>query len=148
MNKINEIESVVPCSGSYSLKKDLQLNAWLFVAVAVYLITLVVLKRYPEWTPLTRGLLTLTPMIPGWLYARTCLRFIRGLDELQRRIQLEAWLFAALGALIISSVINTLNASGITIFSDLRHGLSLFGTFALTFVLWAVSSAIASYRYK
>jgi uncharacterized protein YacL len=92
-------------------------------------------------------LLTLTPMIPGWLYVRTCLRFIRGLDELQRRIQLEAWLFAALGALIIGTVINTLNANGVAL-GDLSHGLSLFGNFALTFVLWAVSSAITNHRYK
>ena len=147
MNKINEIESVVPCSGSYSLKKDLQLNAWLFVAVGVYLITLAALKYHPEWTPLTRGLVTLTPMLPGWLYVRTCFRFIRGLDELQRRIQLEAWLFGALGALLIGTVINTLNASGVAL-GSLSHGLSLFGTFALTFVLWAVGSVIANCRYK
>ena len=147
MNKINTIESVT-CSGSYSLKKDLQLNAWLGVAVGLHLIALVVLKHHPEWTPLTRGLLTLTPMIPGWLYVRTCLRFIRGLDELQRRIQLEAWLFGALGALIIGTVINTLNANGVSLGSDLNHGLGLLGTFNLTFLLWAVSSVIANRRYK
>ncbi len=148
MNKINEIESVVPCSGSYSLKKDLELNAWLGVAAIMHLIILAVVKHHPEWTPLTRGLLTLTPMIPGWLYVRTCLRFIRSLDELQRRIQLEAWLFAALSALIVTSVINTLNDNGVALVSDLSHGLSLFGAFTLTFVLWAVSSAIANRRYK
>ena len=53
MNKINPIESVT-YSGSYSLKKDLQLNAWLGVAAGIYLITLATLKHYPEWTP-SRG---------------------------------------------------------------------------------------------
>ena len=96
---------------------------------------------------LTRGLLSLTPMIPGWLYVRTCLRFIRGLDELQRRIQLEAWLFGALGALIIGTVINTLNANGVAL-GNLNHGLGLLGTFNLTFLLWAVSSVIANRRYQ
>ena len=148
MNKPNLLESVLqPCSDHYSLKKDLRLNAWMLVATAVYVAISVLLKRHPEWSPLTRGLLNLTPMIPGVLYVRTCLRFIRGMDELQRRIQLEAWLFAALGSLIIGAVINTLNDSGVSL-GDLKHGLSLGGTFALTFVLWLVGTAISNRRYK
>ena len=88
MDNPNLLESVLhPCSDHYSLKKDLRLNAWLVVAAAVYVAMLELLKRHPEWSPLTRGLLALAPMIPGMLYVRTCLRFIRGMDELQRRIQ-------------------------------------------------------------
>jgi hypothetical protein len=34
MNPPNLIESYVPCSGRYSLKKDLRLNAWLAVTIA------------------------------------------------------------------------------------------------------------------
>ena len=148
MNKPNLLESVLqPCSDHYSLKKDLRLNAWMLVATAVYVAISVLLKRHPEWSPLARGLLNLTPMIPGVLYVQTCLRFIRGMDELQRRIQLEAWLFAALGSLIIGAVINTLNDSGVSL-GDLKHGLSLAGTFALTFVLWLVGTAISNRRYK
>ena len=93
------------------------------------------------------ALLTLTPLIPGLLYVRDCLRFIRGMDELQRRIQMEAWLFAALGSLIIGTIINTLNAQGVSL-GGLAHGLSLWGTFALTFVLWLVGTALANCRYK
>jgi hypothetical protein len=147
MDQPNLIESVVPCSGQYSLKKDLRLNAWLVAAAVVYVAILELLKRHPEWSPLARGLLTLTPLVPGVLYVRSCLRFIRSLDELQRRIQLEAWLFASLGALIIGTIINTLNANGV-ILGDLKHGLSLWGAFTLTFVLWLVGSALANCRYK
>jgi hypothetical protein len=147
MNKPNLLESVTPLSGGYSFKKDLRLNAWLFVATAVYLASLLLVKQHPEWSPLTRALLTLTPMIPGWLYVRTWLRFIRGMDELQRRIQLEAWLFASLGALFVGTAINTLNANGVAL-GELRHGLSLWGTFLLTFVLFLVGTAIANCRYK
>ncbi len=147
MEKPNLFESIMPFSGRYSCKKDLRLNVWLFVATAVYVATLLLAKRHPEWSPLTRALLTLAPMIPGWFYVRTCLRFIRGMDELQRRIQLEAWLFASLGALVIGTVINTLNANGVAL-GELRHGLSLWGTFALTFALWLVGTAIANCRYR
>jgi len=47
-----------------------------------------------------RGLVAVAPLIPGLLYVRSWLRFIRGLDELQRRIQLEAFPVAALGQLL------------------------------------------------
>jgi hypothetical protein len=147
MNKPDLLESVVPLSGRYSFKKDLRLNAWLFVATAIYVVNLLLAKQHPEWSPLTRALLALTPMIPGWLYVRTWLRFIRGMDELQRRIQLEAWLFASLGALFVGTAINTLNANGVAL-GELRHGLGLGGTFILTFALWLVGTAIANCRYK
>jgi len=147
MDAPNTLESVSPCSGQYSFKKDLRLNAWFAVAAAAYLVILLLLKRHPEWSPLTRGLLTLLPLIPGLLYVRDCLRFVRGLDELQRRIQMEAWLFAALGTLIIGTVINTLNANAVPL-GQLEHGLSLWGTFMLTFTLWLVGLGIANHRYK
>jgi hypothetical protein len=147
MNKPNTFESVAPLSGAYSFKKDLCLNAWLFVAMTVYLAQLYFAKQHPEWSPLTRALVTLSPLLPGMLYVRNCLRFIRGMDELQRRVQLEAWLFAALWALLITTVVNTLNASGVAL-GNFKHGLSLGGTFALTFGLWAVGTAIANCRYK
>jgi len=147
MDTPNTFESVTPGSGQYSLKKDLRLNAWFAVAVVLYLAILLLLKRHPEWSPLTRGLLTLAPLIPGLLYVRACLRFVRSLDELQRRIQMEAWLFAALGTLIIGTAINTLNANGVAL-GQLEHGLSLWGTFTLVFTLWLVGTGIANRRYQ
>ncbi len=147
MDKPNTIESVQPLSGHYSLKKDLRLNAWFMVAAATCLVFDLLIKRHPEWSPLRRALLTLTPLIPGMLYVRDCLHFIRGMDELQRRIQMEAWLFAAMGTLILGTIVNTLNANGVPL-GRLDHGFSLVGTFALTFVLWLVGTAIANGRYK
>jgi hypothetical protein len=147
MNKPNTIESVLPLSGEYSCKKDMHLSAWLFVATATYVAVLLLLKYHPEWSPLTRGLLTLAPMIPGALYVRSCLRFIRGMDEMQRQIQLDAWLFASLWTLVITTVINTLAANGVAL-GYFEHGLSLWAVFSLAFVLWLVGTAIARRRYQ
>lgn len=147
MDKPNLIESVTPLSGGYSWKKDLRLNAWFFVAAVFYMANLILLKRHPEWSPMTKALFTLSPLIPGALYLRTCIRFIRGMDELQRRIQLEVWLVASLGALLVGAVINTLNEVGVAM-GGFKHGLSLGATFVLTFVLWAVGAPIANRRFK
>jgi hypothetical protein len=147
MDKPELIESIIPCSGRYSLRRDLHLNAWLAVATVTYGAALFALKRNPAWSPLERGLVELTPLIPGFLYVRSWLRFIRDMDELQRRIQLEAFLFAALATVLVETVINTLNASGVAL-GGLDHGLGLEGVFLVMFPLWLVGGSVASRRYK
>jgi hypothetical protein len=146
-NTPNTIESVLPLSGQYSCKKDLRLNAWFVVAASFYVISLSLVLHHPEWSvPLKSGV-ALAPLVPGMLYVRSCVRFIRGLDELQRRIQLEAWLFAALGVVFVEMAINILNENGVPL-RIFRQGLGLGTTFILMFALWIIGSAIANRRYK
>lgn len=147
MEKPNVMESVQPCSGQYSVKTDLRLNVWLAVASVVWMVDLALLKKHPEWSSSLRGLLAVTPLIPGMLYVRSCMRFIRGLDELQRRVQSEAVVFAAMGTVIVGMAVNTLNAYEVS-WGFLKHGLGIGETFILMFVLWLIGSAIANCRYK
>ena len=148
MDKPELIESYLPHSGRYSWKKDIRLNAWLFVATVFYMATLFLVRRHPEWSPLKRGLLLLTPLLPGLLYLRSWARLMRALDELQRRIQVEACLFAALGTVIVGVIVTTLNASGVDLGLWLRPGLGIGGVFMSMLVLWLVGTAIANCRYK
>ena len=97
--------------------------------------------------PRVRAAIALAPLVPGLLYVRSWMRFIGGLDELQRRIQLEAWLFAVTGTVLIGIAISTLNTSGIQL-GGLEHGLGMGGAFIVAFALWLVGSAIANCRYK
>lgn len=147
MDNPNRIENFVPLSGQYSLKKDLRLNAWLAVATVVYIGALFLVKHHPEWSPVTRGLLKLSPLLPGLLYVRSWVRLVRGLDELQRGIQLEAFLIAALGTLLVELVITTLADTGGTL-GDLSHGLGIGGVFIVMFPLWLLGWGIANCRYK
>ena len=147
MSKPNTIESVQPLSGHYSWKQDLRLNAWFVVAALVYGLGCLLLKRQPNWSVSARAMISLAPLVPGLLYIRSGLRFVRGMDELQRRIQLEAWLFAALGTLLVEIVINIAGASGIHL-GLIERGLGVGQTFTLTFALWLVGSAIAHRRYQ
>jgi hypothetical protein len=129
------------------MKTDLRLNAWLAVAGVAWLVALALLKKNPEWSPLLRGGLALAPLIPGLLYMGSCMRFVRGLDELQRRIQSEALIFASMGTVVADMAIDTLNACEVPL-GALNHGLGIGGAFTLMFVLWLVGSAIANCRYK
>lgn len=147
MEKPNLMETVEPGSGLYSFKADLRLNAWLMVAVVIYLGAQTVLAAWPEGSPLIRALLALAPLIPGLLYVRSWVRFIRGLDELQRRMQLEAFLFAALGTALLGAAIGSLNAHGIPT-GLFRHGVGLGATFMALLCFWSVGWGIAKCRYK
>ena len=147
MNKPNTIESLLPTSGQYSLSQDLRLNGWLLVATAVYLVEVYLERRNPEWSPLVRGLAALVPALPGLLYVRSWVRFVRGMDELQRRIQVEAFLFAALATLGLGAVINTLAAREVPL-GPLQDGLTLGWIYMLLIVLWTVRTVTIRARYQ
>ncbi len=146
MGNPDVFESLVPGSGQYSCKRDLRLNAWLLVASVAYLAQMFLLRRHPEWSPLTRGLVALGPLIPALLYIRAWVRFIRGMDELQRRVQMEAQVFAAWGTLLVGIVITTLNQHGVLHF--LPHGLGFGGVMVSVFSFWLVGVVVANRRYK
>ena len=149
MEKPNLFESYEPHSGHYSLQKDMRLNAWLAAATVTYAAMLWLVKHHPDWAPLTRGLLMLTPLLPALLYVRSWMRVVRGLDELQRRIQLEAFLFAALGTVFVGVILSTLNACGLAPFGDLQsHGLGFGAAFVTMFALWLVGTGLANRRYQ
>jgi len=140
-------DSDVCAPGRVSLKQMMKSLVWLAVATALYLVMLRLLKRHPEWSPGWRVLATLTPLLPGVFYLLSLLRSFRAMDELQRRIQLEAWVFALAGTVVVTAVLNVLNANGIGP-ADYPHGLQIGGVYMSMFLFWCVGVAISSLRYR
>lgn len=130
-----------------SLRKEFKFNAWLAVATVTYLITLYLVRENPDWAPGLRVAVTLLPILPGLLYLRNGLKLLRGMDELQRRIQFEAWLFAAIGTVVVGAIINVLNANGV-VWDTFPHGLEIGGTYLAMFFLWCIGVASANRRYQ
>ena len=133
--------------GGHSLKKALQLNGWLAIATATYVVTLFLVRQHADWSPPLKVAVTLVPVIPGLFFVRKGLRVIGSMDELQRKIQFESWLWAAIGTVIVSTVMNVLNAQGIRL-ERYPHGLELGGAYMTMFLLWCVTHTIANYRYR
>jgi hypothetical protein len=146
MSSPNTFESVAPCSGSYSFLKDLRLNSWLLVATAVYLAQRHLIGIHPEWSPAARGFASLAPLAPALLYVRSWVRFVRGMDELQRRVQIGAHLFAAWGTILAGIVFTTLNEQGVIAF--LPHGPGFGGVMVCLLFLWSIGVAVGNCRYK
>jgi hypothetical protein len=115
------------------------LSAMIAYAV-VLLVSVFLLKHGPPWA-WWRIPLALTPMIPIFFALRAFLRFFHRIDELQRRIQLEAFALSF----------------GITCVVTFSYGLLEYAGFpAVSWIwipvfmmpLWCIGAAIASRRYQ
>ena len=139
-------ESVQP-GRHYSFRADMKLNAWAFVAVALAMISRALVNHHSDWSVALRAFVVLSPLLPSLLYVRSISRWIRGMDELQRRIQLEACLFANVGTIFLVTAFDLLNAHGIQI-PRLHAGLGWEGTFASVVFLYFLGNVIINRRYK
>jgi len=121
--------------------------AWLAVTTALYLVGLKLLKSHPEWSPGWRVTLTLMPILPGAFYLFSLLQSFRAMDELQRRIQLESWIIALAGTVLVIAVVNVLNANGVGP-SQYPHGFQIGAVYMTMFLFWSVGVAISNLRYR
>ena len=139
-------ESVQP-GKHYSFRADLKLNAWAFVAVALAIASRIILRHHVDWPLLLRASIALSPLLPSLLYVRSLAHWVRRMDELQRRIQLEACLFATVGTIFLTTAYNLLIAQGIYI-PRLPHGLDWEDTFASVILFYILGNVIFNRRYK
>jgi len=115
-------------------------------AMAAYVVVLMLsvwALRHVEATAL-RVLLALAPAIPVAAAARAIVRFVRGSDELDRRILLEAF---ALAALVLTMGAFSL---GLLVMADvvrMRAGAVLVWILPVYCLLYGVFAAIARRRY-
>jgi len=135
-------KNAYPDSFNMPLGAALRLNAWALVAIAVSVAARWCLKQ-PDWAPGLRVALALAPLLPGVLYARAILHWVRGLDELQRRIQSEACIFAASGMGLVFMGFDLLQSAGLP---PLHWGWE--GAYALIYIFWMLGSLISNRRYR
>ena len=135
--------SLLPDAVRMPFGRAFQLNRWAIGAIVAAAAARWSLARISADATALRVLVALAPMVPCALYARSLAGWIRTLDELQRKIQLEAWLFAALGALLASTAAGWLSTAGVTT----SGGLGWEATLALLLLLHMAGCARASRRY-
>lgn len=135
--------SLLPDPVQMPVWDSLKLNAWAGVAVVMALVSRLMLAS-PDWPPSLRSVVALLPVLPGLLYVRALWRWMSGLDELQRRIQLEAVCFATLAMLLLALAADLLRGAGVG--SRLNFGWE--GFFAITFGLYALGLVRVHRRYR
>jgi hypothetical protein len=124
-NKPNDPEECINLKKA-SWRTDTKVNYWLFIAVvaglanAIYFHPIgpgfdgVLREDFLTWPVGIRLIIEAVPLLAGLLWARSWVRFIRGMDELHRRITIEAWLIAALATIGFISIWPMLDAAGIS----------------------------------
>jgi hypothetical protein len=106
------------------------------------------LHHHADWPGLLRSAIALTPFLPSLLYVQSIKRWIGGMDELQRRIQLEACLFATTGTVFVTTALSLLEGIGVLQHSRLQQGLGWEGTFAVIILLYVLANFIVNRRYR
>ena len=125
----------------------LRLNLWAMVALLVSAFGHWNLRK-PGLDALLRATIAIAPLVPSLLYVRAIARWIRAMDELQRRVQQEAWFFATTGTVFVQTALNLLAGAGLLQGGRLAAGLGWEGTYALTFLLWVVGCFRANRCYR
>ena len=115
------------------------------MAAATYLLLSFLRPHYAERNEFFRAALELLPLVPCLLFVRSHVLFMRGLDELQRRMQLEVWLFASLGTLFVETTISVLVSNGVL--AGTEHQI-IGRVMALIVLLWFLGTFIANRRYR
>jgi hypothetical protein len=122
-NKPNLPEVMMP-GKNYSLWADMKVNGWLLVAMLTGAANALLFHSnlpygtlrhyYQDWPIVLRAVVELFPLLATLLWARSIMRWMRGLDEMHRRITLEALLFAAIATLCVLSIWPLLDGAGVS----------------------------------
>lgn len=127
-----------------SVGSALKLNLWAGVAVVAAAASRLLLRESAGLTGAGRAAVALLPLLPGLLYVRALRRWMRGLDEMQRQLQIEAVCFAALSMLLIVLTADLLRLAGFLP----RMTFGWEGYMAVTFFLWALGLVRANRRFR
>jgi hypothetical protein len=117
-----------------------ELGASIAAYAAVLVLSITILVDYPPpaaWRPL----IALLPTLPATSICWVILRQLHRIDELQRRLQLEALAFAFAGTALMTFSYGFLEGAGCP-------RLSMFTVWPLMAVLWVVGLFINQRRYQ
>jgi hypothetical protein len=95
--------------------------------------------------PWARAALAMLPVLAISMAGRAVLRFVRGSDELQRRIQVEALALAALVLCVGSFALGMLSRAGLVAFEGTGVLVMVLPAYVLLYGLFAV---VAGRRYR
>jgi len=134
MNNKPNIPQVVLPGKNYSLLADMKINGWLFASWPIIFLSDLWLFNHEDCPLMLRVIIALIPLAMCLLWIRGVARWIRGMDELHRRITLEACLFAITWTFFVITAWQHLKHEGI-LEAIFRSSHSFLGELALGFNL-------------
>jgi hypothetical protein len=112
MNDKPNLPEEIMFGPSYSLRANLKANTWAFVAMLLSWAGDMWLARHNEYGASARSVIALVPLLVSALWVRDFGRWMQGMDELHRRLTLEACLFATIVTLFVVTTWQLLDQAG------------------------------------
>lgn len=159
-NKLNIPDEIGLWTGKpYSWRDSLKAGAgWMMLVYLTDVPGAYLIAHHKDWPIALRIIITLIPLVAALLYVRGVVQWIRGMDELHRKITLTAFGFATVAFLFLAAAWSQLvDRAGI--FEEIFH-LSRLQTLermpfsnctfivAFTWVLFCIGFTIFNRRYK
>jgi hypothetical protein len=114
MNKPNHPDEIWLGKQDYSVWKDWRVNGWLFVATIISALCDIVFRsEVRQWTFWLQVVVAILPFIAILFWMRSLARWVRGMDELHRRITSEAILFTTSATFLFVMVWHRLDKVGV-----------------------------------
>jgi hypothetical protein len=98
---------------AYSLRANLKANIWAFVAMLLSLTGDELLAGHNDWGAIPRVIIAMVPLLVSRLWVRGFMRWVHGMDEMHRRLTLEAYLFATVATLFVVTAWHLLDQAGV-----------------------------------
>lgn len=113
MNTKPNVPEEIMFGPAYSLRANIKANSWAFAAMLLSLAGDILLAQHAEWSAIPRVAIAMVPLAVSVLWVRSFIRWVRGMDEMHRRLTLEACLFATVATLFIVTAWHLLDQTGI-----------------------------------
>lgn len=88
-------------------------NIWSWVGTFIAVASQALLHYQKDWHIALRAFVALVPLVPALFWLRSYARWVRGMDELHRRIELAACLFATTTTLFLFMTLHPLAKAGV-----------------------------------
>ena len=112
MNEKPNLPEEIMFGPGYSLRANLKANTWAFVAMLLSWAGDMWLARHNDCSASARSVIALVPLLVSVLWVRDFGRWMQGMDELHRRLTLEACLFATIVTLFVVTTWHLLDQAG------------------------------------
>jgi hypothetical protein len=144
--KPNIPEEIAP-GKDYSFWTDMKVNGWCWVAtVTAFVNEVFFLPHHKDWPVVIRAVIALVPLVASLLWMWSVAGWIRGMDELHRRITLASCLFATIATLFVVTALHLLVVAGV--FSGKFQATAGFVIIWLVVCFYILGHSIFNRHYK
>jgi hypothetical protein len=113
-NKLNTPDDIALGQKEYSWRKDFKVNGWLFVAAVISGVCDILFRHVvKQWPPVWQTIIVVAEFLAIWLWTRDLRAWVRGMDELHRRITVSSILFAVSATFFIMMLWHGLDRAGL-----------------------------------